>query len=240
MTNKQTGQTLIETMVALFIMTMGITAALGLASFSLSASSNISNQIIGVGLAREGLEVMKNMRDTNWLTDTLSTDCYNYADGTQTAPCYKNWQNPAGGYNISVQPSAQLDPITGYPYDFYMIDINPSLPGLLSINYFDPTPSSGQPCDVKYGMNFDPTASSGRFYYMLGCGAAGDSNFRRQISIQKEAVAPFNKSDIGPQLIVFSRVWWSGRNCPLSQTFSGARPGCKVVVQMYLNNWKNY
>jgi type II secretory pathway pseudopilin PulG len=234
MTKYQRGQTLIETLVAIFVMVMGITASLGLANYSLHASSNISQQVIGIGLAREGLEAMKNMRDTNWLIDTLSTDCYNYKNGSPTAPCYKNWQNPPGGYNIGVQSSALPDPITGYPYDFYKVSLDSSLPGLWAINYFDPTG-----CTVKYGMNYDPNASLGWFYYPVDCGVNGTSDFHRQISVQKEAVAPFNQ-DVGPQLVVYSRVWWTGKNCPLSQTYSAARSGCKVTAAMYLNNWKNY
>ncbi len=75
---KQNGQTLIETLVASFILVMGITAALTLATYSLGATNNIRQQTIGLGLAREGLEVVKNMRDTNWLRGTSSSDCYDF------------------------------------------------------------------------------------------------------------------------------------------------------------------
>jgi hypothetical protein len=39
-------------------MIMGITAALGLANYSLNASSNIVKQLVAVGLAREGVEAV--------------------------------------------------------------------------------------------------------------------------------------------------------------------------------------
>jgi len=83
------GQTLVETMVAIFILVMGITAALGLAIYSFNASSLVNKQLAAMGLAREGMEAVKNMRDTNWL-QSVQFD--------PTCNCYLNWQQ--GYYNI--------------------------------------------------------------------------------------------------------------------------------------------
>ena len=96
------GQTIIETLVALFILVMGVTAATGLAIFSFSASTAITKQIISTGLAREGIEAVKNMRDTNWLKQSpINTDCYNYSTGASNAKCYKQWLNyNPNGFNI--------------------------------------------------------------------------------------------------------------------------------------------
>ncbi len=233
--NRQHGQTLIETMVALFIMTMGITAALGLANYSFSASSNISNQVIGIGLAREYIEAFKNMRDTNWLIDSLSTDCYNHTDGSATAPCYRNWQNPPGGYNLSVPTGSAIDSQTGFEYTFFNIDINPLTPQLWTLAYFDPNVCTTN----KYTVDFDPNATRGWFYTPALCDLPGTSNFHRQLSVQKVTAAPFNQ-DTGPMLDVLARVWWAGRNCPISQTFNAARRGCRVELRQYLTNWKTY
>ncbi|HYF05355.1 MAG TPA: hypothetical protein VEA59_04250 [Patescibacteria group bacterium] len=100
----QNGQTIIETMVAIFILVTGIFAVLALATDSFASTSNIKNQIIATGLVREGIEVVKNMRDTNWLNSQVS-DCYNYST-THAAPrCHQDWLRPGvsedyGFYNI--------------------------------------------------------------------------------------------------------------------------------------------
>jgi type II secretory pathway pseudopilin PulG len=103
---RQSGQTLIETVVAVFILVMGIVAALGLAVYSLNASSNVTKQIVGIGLAREGVEAVKNMRDSNWLIGSLSSTCYDFSLNQSNLPCYTDWLGPNGssgarnGYSI--------------------------------------------------------------------------------------------------------------------------------------------
>ena len=101
--HSQTGQTLIETMVAIFILIMGITAALGLANFSLSSSTSITKQIMGTGLAREGVEAVKNMRDTNWLRDTFDATC----------SCYPSWENSL--YNMKSNTNGKTYSLTNNP-----------------------------------------------------------------------------------------------------------------------------
>src|SRR3990167_3392339 len=91
--NSQTGQTIIETVIGIFIMVMGITAAIGLATYSLSASTTVVKQMVGMGLAREAIEAVKNMRDTNWLKGSLVNTCWNYQNSSLTANCYQGWQN---------------------------------------------------------------------------------------------------------------------------------------------------
>lgn len=90
---KYLGQTLIETMVALFILSMGVSSAVGLSIYAFGSSNTILNQIIGTGLAREGIEAVRNMRDTNWLNDSLITNgCYNFVTGAiDSENCYQNW-----------------------------------------------------------------------------------------------------------------------------------------------------
>ena len=93
----QAGQTLIETVVALFILTTGLAAGLTLAIYSFSSSSVASNKIIAAALAREGLDAVRRLRDSNWLGGTLS-DC-----GGQI--CYSDWLTTP--YNISGSVSGE-------------------------------------------------------------------------------------------------------------------------------------
>jgi len=64
----KSGFTLVEAMVAIFVVTVGTIGALGLITQSISFGRTSSNQAIAVYLAQEGVELIRNIRDTNFLT----------------------------------------------------------------------------------------------------------------------------------------------------------------------------
>jgi len=79
------GFTLIETMIAVSVLMMGLFGPYTLATNSIVAARNSKNQIIAFNLAQEGLEYIKNVRDSNYLADTpppvdwlngLTSSCY--------------------------------------------------------------------------------------------------------------------------------------------------------------------
>src|SRR5581483_10854366 len=106
------GQTIIETVAALFILVMGVGAATGLAIYALNSSTNVTKQIIGTGLAREGLEAISNMRDTNWMRNALGTaqnsnGCYDYTQNQAgQASCYPHWLGNGGSTPFCLVPSS--------------------------------------------------------------------------------------------------------------------------------------
>ncbi|MFA6466245.1 MAG: prepilin-type N-terminal cleavage/methylation domain-containing protein [Patescibacteria group bacterium] len=61
------GFTLIELMITLAVFTIGISAALGLAMSNYNNSRDNLDKIIAANLAREGIELIRNVRDSNWL-----------------------------------------------------------------------------------------------------------------------------------------------------------------------------
>lgn len=63
------GFSLLETVVALGILVVGIGGAVGLVAQSLSSIEAIKNKVIAANLAEEGIEVVRNLRDENWLND---------------------------------------------------------------------------------------------------------------------------------------------------------------------------
>lgn len=63
--NNRAGVTLIETIVALGILIMGIVAALALMTSSISYSQASEQTIVVVNLAREGIEIVRSIRDLN-------------------------------------------------------------------------------------------------------------------------------------------------------------------------------
>lgn len=210
--NSQKGQTLIETMVAAFILVMGISAALGLANYSLGATGSIRQRTIAIGLSREGLEVVKNMRDTNWLRGTQSSDCHDFLSGNATAYCYRGWLDAV--YNI-----APIGPSGTYTIDYTAGDETPwSL-------------TRG----TSYGLDLDTNPDTHGTYYYPG---GGNSKFFRKITITQEVFEPFNE-DTGPRLKVSSQVWWVDKNCPLTTDVVADSP-CLVTLETYLTNWRNF
>ncbi|MFT6361578.1 MAG: prepilin-type N-terminal cleavage/methylation domain-containing protein [Candidatus Paceibacteria bacterium] len=65
---KNSGFTLIEMLVAVFIFTVSLTALMSITSRGLKASRQAQNQVIGNYLALEGIEVVRNIRDTALLS----------------------------------------------------------------------------------------------------------------------------------------------------------------------------
>ncbi|TAK95033.1 hypothetical protein EPO05_05250 [Patescibacteria group bacterium] len=59
------GFTIYETMIAAFVLVVGIVAALGLIGSSIRQSQKNRDFIIGSGLAQEGIELVRNLRDND-------------------------------------------------------------------------------------------------------------------------------------------------------------------------------
>ena len=91
----QSGQSLIETIMAIFILTTGLSSGLALAVFSFGAASDISEKIVATGLAREGVEGVRRRRDSNWIAGSLGS-CSGLGTGQQ---CYSTWLTQS--YNIT-------------------------------------------------------------------------------------------------------------------------------------------
>ena len=61
------GQSFIEAMVAITVIVSSISSSLALVQSSITATSNGGVQVTAANLAREGMEVARALRDTNWL-----------------------------------------------------------------------------------------------------------------------------------------------------------------------------
>ncbi|MBI5529878.1 MAG: hypothetical protein HY918_00035 [Candidatus Doudnabacteria bacterium] len=230
------GQTLIETLVALFILIMGVSAAAGLAVYALSSSTGVIKQIVANGLAREGIEAVRNMRDTNWLKDTLLINgCYDYTTSTANkANCYANW----------LSREYCLDPTKNN-------GVNCSGVGLSTATFFLSFDSSllspwiFNKDGSKFGLNFDSANSGNGGYYGGGStgvdctNGTGRSDYCRKIIITQDATAPFNQ-DVGALVKVQSQVWWIDKKCPRVVDYNLAPASCKIELDSYLTNWKNY
>jgi prepilin-type N-terminal cleavage/methylation domain-containing protein len=66
--NQQQGFTLVEALVSLVILTVALIPILSLATNALRVSSEIQDNLVASGLAQEGVEVIRAIRDTNWFS----------------------------------------------------------------------------------------------------------------------------------------------------------------------------
>ena len=223
---KNAGQTLIETVVAIFVMVMGITAAVGLANYAFSNSSSIVKQIVGVGLAREGIEAIKNMRDSNWLQQTtIDTDCYDFTSASNVAKCYRNWETQL--YNFKPNLSGQ-----------YHLKFDATSPNFWILQENDPTAPPGQ--RDKWGL--DNSANLSRFgMYTYGGNPPelGSSGYYRKVIVTEDNTGVYANTGIGPKIKVTVQVWWVDRKCPVSRNWPGLGK-CSVELDTYLTNWKDY
>ena len=60
------GFTLVEALVALFVLLLGVTPAFWLSSSSVNLAASVRNNLIAANLAQEGIEVTRAIRDRNW------------------------------------------------------------------------------------------------------------------------------------------------------------------------------
>ena len=63
--HNQSGQTLIEMLIAIFILILALTATIVLVVTSINAARDSMNKLVATNLSREGIEVVRNIRDTN-------------------------------------------------------------------------------------------------------------------------------------------------------------------------------
>ncbi len=64
---KNKGETIVEVIVAVVISTMVLTATFLMLNRAISTNTNVRNRVVALNIAREGIEAVRNIRDTNWL-----------------------------------------------------------------------------------------------------------------------------------------------------------------------------
>ncbi|MCK5460526.1 type II secretion system protein [Candidatus Gracilibacteria bacterium] len=65
--SKCSGETILEVLVAIVILGSVLTATFSILDRALKTNVNIKSRVIALNIAREGLEGVRNIRDTNWL-----------------------------------------------------------------------------------------------------------------------------------------------------------------------------
>jgi len=109
------GESLLELIIALVIFSMSITIAGTILGSALRNMQNAKNRIVAVNIAREGVEAVRNIRDTNWLKfHSKRRECWNQIPSLDPDdPCDPDKYIESGHYIIYKQggyPGADSTP----------------------------------------------------------------------------------------------------------------------------------
>jgi len=187
------GETLVEVLVSVVVLTTVLTSAFMVLTRAVKANVDVKNRVIAINIAREGVEAVRNIRDTNWLR--FSGDRRNkWLCVDKSDDCEKM---QTGFYTIEYRDHDGDD---STPEQFVLMDI-PSAEELdLKVDNLDSFKDFRLYIDNK----------TGRFTYEAK-DADGNDNivtpFFRQIHLELVDVqAPTGNAN--KKLVVISRVGW--------------------------------
>lgn len=108
------GFTLIEVLAVIFVITVGVTGSLVLIQSSMSSSRLVSYELTGTYLTQEGVEIIRSVRDSNWLEgDQWDQGLGN--EGEQLAVDYKDLGKQDPDFESYAGRYLRMD--GGYNYD---------------------------------------------------------------------------------------------------------------------------
>lgn len=100
--NRQTrGQGLLESIIGIGVILAGTIGAITLVSSTIRAGRTSNNQIVAASLAREGIEVVRTQRDSNWLKIQANEDTDSGTSGIQL-DTFSGIFDPVGGRHLVV------------------------------------------------------------------------------------------------------------------------------------------
>ena len=135
--HSQQAFTLVETLVSLFILSIAITGAFAAMFYNVGSANAIKNSFIASGLAQEGLEVVRNLRDKDWLESGQQFGYFG-TGGFASGPYRIQWNStkldPAAANPLLKDISGLYSYDAGNPTIFYRsVDIQSVPPGNVEI-----------------------------------------------------------------------------------------------------------
>jgi type II secretory pathway pseudopilin PulG len=155
------GFTLMEAIVAIFVITTGIVGVFALVTQTISSATYSTDRLIAAYLAQEGIEIVRNIRDTNWLEggsnswneklDTCSGGCradYTYSQQVDlTLPAYT-------GQFLNIDVSGYYGYSGGSPTKFQRkITISSNVDGSLNVKVEVFWQEKGKPYKIEAQEN---------------------------------------------------------------------------------------
>lgn len=110
---KNKGFTLIEVIIAVAVIVTALVSLIALITFSVSGIRLGGPKIIAINLAQEGIEIVRNIRDSNWLADKRTSDTWD--DGLDSGQ-WRVQYNQLGLLSFS-NMSLKIDSNGFYQYD---------------------------------------------------------------------------------------------------------------------------
>ena len=127
------GFTLLEGLVAIFLITVGIGGAYVLTSQTISSAKISSQKLIAAYLVQEGIEIVRNIRDTNWLEETSWNDGLSSGDWEADYQTQNLTQSYAGHY-LNIDSNGFYSYSSGSPTIFERkINITPEGSDILKV-----------------------------------------------------------------------------------------------------------
>ena len=80
--HRQRGITFLESLVTVAIIGIGFTGLLALSAANIRAAESSTNSFVASNLAIEGVEIVRRMRDSNWLQDNDWLENFSFADSS--------------------------------------------------------------------------------------------------------------------------------------------------------------
>jgi|WetSurMetagenome_2_1015567.scaffolds.fasta_scaffold155187_2 hypothetical protein len=201
----RSGETIVEVLMALFIVATGSATATALIVSSIQSNAFSRDNLIALNLAVEGLESVRNIRDSNWLKFGYDkTNCWNMMPtvGAPPAPptsCTPDDLIKAGNYTASLDTGTMAwnlssvdagalnlrnEDLVNDQYILYFKDINPAVD------------SDG-----------DGNATNDKDMYIAGAATNPASSFYRMITISYPAGTP-NPPQGATEMTITSLVQW--------------------------------
>lgn len=175
------GETISETIIALSILAIGITIASTVSASSLRNMQSARDRIIAVNLAREGIEAVRNIRDTNWLKFSGNRrECWNHNPALTISETCTGISSIANGDYI-VYKAKSGDGITGWRLKSAPTDSD------LRLHIIDTATGTDTNRD---GVNdndpdlYNHTATDDAIGSVTGTKNLSESLYKRQINIQ--------------------------------------------------------
>ena len=110
------GFTFIEIIVAILVMAVGIVGVYAIVPRIISLTAINTNRFIASQLAREGIEIVRNMRDTNWLKrvpwDEGLTNCSTGCEIDYDDASFTPWVEPGRYLRINSNGFYNYDPVS--------------------------------------------------------------------------------------------------------------------------------
>ena len=209
---RQAGFTLVEVIVMMAVLSIGILGTLAVANLAVQSSDRNQRQVIGVNLAREGVELVRAVRDSNWaaMAEETGPDCWDYYPDSQLkagqpppGACTPRFQSLSAATNFV----AYLNTGNGSPYLVQQAStVTENAVYRLCPNAQGTYLPSAQAC-----------SSGGRTYY-------------RRVTIQRAKDLGVDDDDNTRKysILVRSQVTWPGQNA------------ADLVIEEYLTDWRKF